>query len=129
MATGTIDAQEIGNGSGPVTLTKQSAAKAWANLNGQGTIALRDSQNISGVVDIATGQYEFSFSASMSNLNYSVTTGCSPNTSGSSNRTVNAPAGTAPTVSAIRALTNKGSNDTIEDMLYVNISIHGDLAT
>ena len=31
------------NGTDPVTLTKQSAAKAWVNLNGTGTIAIRDS--------------------------------------------------------------------------------------
>ena len=30
---------------GAVTLTKQHAAKAWWNLNGTGTIALRDSFN------------------------------------------------------------------------------------
>ncbi len=38
-------------GNGPIALTKQSAAKAFINLNGTGTIAARDSLNISSTTD------------------------------------------------------------------------------
>ena len=57
-------------GTGPVTLTKQSAAKAWANLNGTGTIVLRDSANVSSVTDSGTGLYEFNLTNSMVDTNY-----------------------------------------------------------
>ena len=36
-------------------------AKAWANLNGTGTIALRDSFNVSSVTDDGTGDYDFTY--------------------------------------------------------------------
>jgi hypothetical protein len=45
-------------------------AKAWANLNGTGTIALRDSFNVSSVVDSGTGEYLFNLSNAMLNTNY-----------------------------------------------------------
>ena len=51
----------------------QFTAKAWANLNGTGTIALRDSHNISSVTDNGTGDYSFNFTNNLANANYSVT--------------------------------------------------------
>ena len=47
------------------------SAKAWANLNGQGTIALRDSFNTSSVTDVTTGTYRFNYTSSMANSSYS----------------------------------------------------------
>tara|TARA_R100000231_G_scaffold97920_1_gene73130 strand:+ start:172 stop:558 length:387 start_codon:yes stop_codon:yes gene_type:complete len=49
----------------------QGRAKVWANLDGIGTIALRDSFNISSVTDTATGKYTFNFATAMPNANYS----------------------------------------------------------
>jgi len=46
------------------------SAKAWLNLNGTGTIATRDSLNISGTTDNGTGKYSASFSTSMGSINY-----------------------------------------------------------
>jgi hypothetical protein len=47
-------------------------AKAWANLNGTGTIALRDSLNVSSVVDNGVGDYTFNFSNVFSNPDYCI---------------------------------------------------------
>ena len=47
------------------------SAKAWMSLNGTGTIAIRDSLNISSVTDNATGGYTQNFTNSFSNGNYS----------------------------------------------------------
>ena len=60
-------------GTGPVALTKQEAAKAWINLNGNGTIAARDSLNVSGVTDEGTGEYSVAFSSSFANVNFCTT--------------------------------------------------------
>ena len=61
-------------GTGPITLTKQSAAKAWVNFDGTGTVAVRDSQGVSGLVDIGTGQIQVNFTSAMStNYNYGIT--------------------------------------------------------
>lgn len=60
---------------GPVTLTKQSAAKAWVNFNGTGTIASRDSLGVSGLVDNGTGDYTITFSNAFDNANYAISYG------------------------------------------------------
>ena len=60
------------NGTSPATLVKQSAAKAWANLNGTGTIALRDSFNVSSVVDNGVGDYTHNFSNAFASTNYAI---------------------------------------------------------
>jgi len=59
-------------GGGAATLTKQSATKAWLNLNGTGTIAARDSFNISSITDTNTGKYAPVMTSAMSNTNYSL---------------------------------------------------------
>ena len=58
------------NGTDPVTLTKQSAAKAWANTPSDGE-AINESFNISSLTDVATGVQRFTLSNSMSSSNYS----------------------------------------------------------
>jgi len=70
----TLRADTIQNTSGgAVTLTNQSAAKAWANLNGTGTIALQDSFNCASAVDNATGSYTYNWSSSLDNATYAGT--------------------------------------------------------
>lgn len=44
----------------------RGVAAAWANLDGIGTIALRDSENVSSVVDNGTGNYTFNWTNSFS---------------------------------------------------------------
>ena len=53
-------------GTGPVTLTGQSAAKAWVNFNGTGTVAVRESFNVGSITDNGTGDYTANFSSSLS---------------------------------------------------------------
>jgi hypothetical protein len=50
----------------------QFTAKAWVNINGTGTVAIRDSHNVSSVTDSGTGNYLVNFSNDMGNANYSV---------------------------------------------------------
>lgn len=59
-------------GTGPVTLTGQSAAKAWVSVNQQGTMAVLDSQNVASIVDHGTGATEVNFSSAMANANYTI---------------------------------------------------------
>lgn len=53
------------------------SAKAWINLNGTGTIATRDSFNISSTTDNGAGDYSATVTNSFSNANfvYSIATG------------------------------------------------------
>ena len=48
------------------------SAKAWVNFNGTGTIATRDSLNVSGLVDNGTGDYTVNYTNSFSTVNYAV---------------------------------------------------------
>ena len=60
-------------GTGPVTLTGQYAAKAWVNFNGQGTVAIRESGNVSSITDNNTGDYTVNFTTAMADANYAFT--------------------------------------------------------
>lgn len=60
-------------GTGPVTLTKQYAAKAWVNFNGTGTIAARDSGNVSSLTDNGTGWYTVNFTSAFAAADCAVT--------------------------------------------------------
>ena len=51
----------------------QGRAKAWINFNGSGTIAIRDSFNISSITDNGTGDYTVTFSSAMASTNFVVT--------------------------------------------------------
>jgi len=44
--------------------------RAWVNFNGQGTVAIRDSGNVSSITDAATGSYIVNFAVNMPNDNY-----------------------------------------------------------
>jgi len=46
------------------------AARAWVNFNGTGTIAIRDSGNVSSLTDNGTADYTINFTTAMSNINY-----------------------------------------------------------
>jgi len=49
---------------------KGQLAKAWINFNGSGTIAIRDSFNVSSITDDATGKYTINFTNAFPNTNY-----------------------------------------------------------
>lgn len=68
----TLNVSNISDGSTSVgtSYVVNGSAKAWVNLNGTGTIALRDSFNVSSTTDLGVGQYRFSFSSAMLNANY-----------------------------------------------------------
>ena len=52
----------------------QFTAKAWVNFNGENTLAVRDSHNVSSVTDNGTGTYQVNIDVNMANVNYAVTT-------------------------------------------------------
>lgn len=44
---------------------------AWVNFNGTGTVAIRDSLNVSSITDNGAGDYTVNLSQNMDNANYS----------------------------------------------------------
>ena len=59
-------------GTGPVTLTKQSANKAWFDYD-QAANSVRSSFNISSFLDDSTGDFKANLTSAMSDANYPVT--------------------------------------------------------
>lgn len=65
-----------------VPLVKDSAGteygqfcRAWVNWNGTGTIAIRDSFNVSSITDSGVGDYRINFTNAMPNANYALLLG------------------------------------------------------
>ena len=58
-------------GTGPVTLTKQSASKAWAKFNGSSFSTSGDATfNITSLTDDGTGNYTITIASDFSNANF-----------------------------------------------------------
>ena len=68
----TIKANDIQNASGGIPTVKgqKLIPTAWVNFNGIGTAEIRDSEGISSVNDIITGNYIVNFTTAMSNTDY-----------------------------------------------------------
>ena len=59
----------ITDGSGNLSFDGYTA-KAWVNFNGTGTVAIRESQNVSSITDNGTGNYTVNFTTALSDTNY-----------------------------------------------------------
>ena len=51
-------------------------AAAWINFNGQGTVAIRDSVNVSSLTDDSSGKYTTNFNSAFSSTNYAMASYC-----------------------------------------------------
>jgi hypothetical protein len=117
--TGDIAAARITNalnasGSAPIY-----AARAWVNFNGTGTVAIRESGNVSSITDNGTGDYTVNFTTAMPDANYAaVVTG--ENGGSSSNVTIGRWLLTAPTSSAYRLFSNSGTSGL--DISYISFA-------
>jgi hypothetical protein len=52
----------------------RGAATAWVNFNGTGTVAIRDSYNVSSITDNGVGDYTVNFQTALADANYCVQT-------------------------------------------------------
>jgi hypothetical protein len=94
-------------------------AKAWVNFNGTGTVAIRDSENVSSVTDNGTGDYIGNFAVAMANTNYCVT---SANTNSESNNATLMPVTYA--TSSIRVSSRNGSGSSMDGSV-LNVTVMG----
>ena len=56
----------------PTDTVIAGSAKAWVNFDGTGTVAIRDSFNVSSITDNGTGDYTVNFTNAMNDANYSL---------------------------------------------------------
>ena len=123
-----IRANTVSNaaGTGPVTLTGQYAAKAWVNFQGNNTVTIRDSGNVSSVTDNGTGDYTINFSSSFADANY-----CTCSIGGysqaiwGSDHLVHLNSSTAPTGSLVRIANSYvyGTQTGLYDNFILNVLI------
>ena len=55
----------------PGVLENPQTSKAWVNFNGAGTVAIRDSHNVSSITDNGAGDYTVNFTSAFPDVNYS----------------------------------------------------------
>ena len=94
------------------------SAKSWVNFNGTGTIAARDSLNLSSLTDNGTGQYQVNYTNSFSSVGYSV--------AGVASAILTDVGGTVSASATGRRAYNDAG--TLGDPTYYYHTAHGDLA-
>ena len=102
---------------------KGQLAKAWINFNGTGTVAIRDSFNVSSITDVTTGVYTVNFTNAMANNNYATVITKRLNETGgssSSDDVISGLVNTAQTTSAVNVFTRN------TDCIAVNVAVFGD---
>ena len=114
-----IIATTLSNGSVsvPTATVVNGSAKAWVNFNGTGTVAIRDSFNVTSITDNSTGNYTLNFTTAFTDVNYSVvltgTYGC-----------CNSFNATAPTTTAAGVQTFATPTGANQDSAHVAVVIH-----
>lgn len=126
MSTLKADTLVASDGTSPVTLTKQSAAKAWAEIDGDAaTVVAFGSFNASSFDDDGTGLYTFHLSSSMSDANYCMATNAARN---ASITTSNRAAASAAEDSNSVLVGLRNLSGTAVDAEHIGCVVFGDLA-
>lgn len=116
------------DGTSPVTLTKQSAAKHWMKFDQVGGNSVRDSFNLSSLTDIGQAQAGINFTNSFVNDDYAMTgTGSNTYSNGMSKDIVMLEDQTN-TSSLSNVCIKYGGQAQGEDRNHISVVHHGDLA-
>ena len=92
--------------------------RAWVNFNGAGTVAIRESGNVSSITDNGTGDYTVNFTNALADANYAFLA----TTEGSAVATENN--GTVlKTTTQIRMITLSSSAGTVVDRSQISASV------
>ena len=113
-------------GTGPVTLTKQSAAKAWSySIYSSGVPANTASFNVSSITDVGVGTQDPNFTSAFSGASYAVTLGSQLTATGAGSFFTQEGSG-GKTSSKCRIEHYQAS--TLTDPILISVSAFGDLA-
>ena len=113
-----------GEGNSTTTNLQQGLAKVWINFNGTGTIATRDSFNVTSITDGGTGLYTVTIANDMGNVNYSTTGAAGENDDSGGNRSLGLRARAAGSQNLRGFQDGVSANDYAEMCIQIN----GDLA-
>ena len=109
------------------TNLQQGLLKCFMDLNGTGTIALRDSFNIASVVDNGTGIYTPSYTNNFSDINYVYAGSAESSTDTQNGRGISGYS-TQVLAGSIKIRTGTKSNNSAEDLPHNRMGWWGDLA-
>ena len=108
LTTPTFDSASLATISGTAPLYM---CRAWVNFNGQSTVSIRASGNVSSITDNGTGDYTVNFTTALVDANYSpvcmTENGDSNGNRGAGGAQINY--ASAPTTSALRIFTAYGA--------------------
>lgn len=124
VKTNTIDSL---NGTDEISMPTMETrfATAWVNFNGTGTVAIRDSYNVSSITDNSTGNYTVNFTNTLANDDYALSGIVRRGSSNADNGLFMPVAGTYST-SAVQVLSQASSvAATPLDCDLVCVIIHG----
>ena len=120
-----LELDTVGNfkfNSGYGSVATAYGCRAWVNFNGQGTVAIRASGNVSSITDIGTGRYTVNFTTSLPDTNYSwVGTARRENDNTGNGITVTALLNDTKTTSALSITTVYSQSTLLLDVPEVNI--------
>lgn len=102
------------------TLVKDNIIKAWINFDGTGTIAIRDSYNVSSIVDNGVGDYTVNWDTDFANGNYA----CAGMSGSSANTFINWESQTVGTLQV--HVSDADGAGTLTDVDQVQITAIGD---
>lgn len=115
-----------GNNSVGMAYVAGGSSKAWVNFNGTGTIAARDSLNLSSLTDSSTGNYVINFSSNFSDGNFSAVAIAGNNSD--SNPGQNGVFTVGHTTASASSIETSNTSNTNNDWAQISHVSHGDLA-
>jgi hypothetical protein len=124
LSTGSPSWNTSGNlsfNSGYGSVATAYGCRAWVNFNGQGTVAIRASGNVTSITDNGTGSYTVNITNAMPDANYSVVLSIkTPYTDANTNETLGRSSDSNPSTSSFRIYCNQlNSPSTAVDVPYV----------
>ena len=113
------NAVAVAEGGSATTNVVQGLAKVWCALNGQGTIAIRDSFNTASLTDTGTGAHTVNYTSAFATVEYAATV------SHQESQANNAYSGHA--TNSVRT-DSRNDAGTYFDITHKSLVAHGDLA-
>jgi hypothetical protein len=96
--------------------------RAWVNFNGVGTVAIRESGNVTSITDNGTGDYTVNFSTAMPDINYVTNSFAAFNNHVGGNGCLGFYTSSITTTSA-RGVVARSYNNTVIDATHLALSI------
>ena len=125
LTTPNINSAQIPTVSGTAPLYM---CRAWVNFNGTGTVAIRDSYNVSSITDNAVGDYTINYSTALNNSNYAISGITDYNESGL-HRVIVYRAGLSHQYNTlgvrIQIIGQSGSSDNTQDPTFASLMVLG----